>query len=914
MNRRISALLATAILFATPFTATAERLTLSFLPPDLPPGDICNVAPEVFEENEIREAEAEESSGSILDDTGRLQFLGRDIHNMKRENAARNFSFIMALITRRAELDPGYAGVAETFERIDTYLAYGRLEALSETGMIQSLTEALEDLSWAETVRLARFYLNGTGVEKDRDFAKGLILDQAYLGNADALKEVLRMQLRGEDVGDWSLDTEETARLAFGGMIGRMNRGLCARAERMAREYIDGDLLTPNADLAFAWRKFAADMGGGEAAWRVVEHHLNATEDVRNEAELRRYLQLAVANLFAVMPEDVETVIQTGATTESEIRRVLAENQARVGTAARSSAVPYLELDLKLPTTSIAEKGEYLEYLQEISELPDVPGTVLTRLAKEVLLRKGRWAGEVEVMRILQRAVDLEDPEAMTMLSGMLLRQRKDPARIEKAESLLVNAVARHGHADAMKALDTLYRCQMPTAPLQHEADYWADTYRAADLEPVVASANDLARLDARIEPETVARIQGLAIRGHSGSAADLLQYMQSDPLVSNVVLRHWARRVSQSDVALEEFVRQEFELALTAGERRNAVELFRRAYLDVGASISLDLAVTLIEHAGRDPGIASEIRRILKNSGERGQGAAIRLLQRLTGQESAQTYSEFAEVIEARGDFVALMVAAPHVPDETFDRYMDRAVAEMSCSTKDVLELAEAHASRNLTEEAAHWLSVSLAIEGGNSLSRLGLSDRQMADFDRGLSISKDMLDGPSDPSDTADARRLAYLAAADPDAPDFDAALAGESLADLFQMGDRDAYIWALERYRLSDPLIRGEVDKWVEILPGLTAAADQGEVIAQYHLGMLLRTLAQGQEDLEDSTAWLERAAEGGHGDAMLEYAFAAAFGIGRMSDRKLALIWLDNADHLYPGRGRELRGMLSAMTGR
>ena len=893
------------------FPAGAERLTLAFLPPDLPASDICNAEPERFDDEETQITDAEEPGEQVLDEDDRIQFLSRDIRNLQRTDADGAFDFIMALITFRARIEPEYAGFDETFDRIDTYLAANRLEALAESGLIQDLAERVDEMNWSQTVRLSRFYLNGIGVAKDRDLAVEMILEQAFLGSADALLEVLRMQLRGDDVSYWGLKPEDTAKLAFGGMVGKLNRGLCDRAERIAREYTDGDILTPNPELAYAWRKFAADMGGADAAWRVVEHHLSATGAEKDDSVLRHYLQKAVANGAVILPENVDAITSTGAETEAEIRRILGMNHSRAGNSDRLSAVPYFALDVRITTTSIAEDGVYFQYLREISDLPGVPGPVLTELAKETLLRKGRWKGQIEAEELLRKAVQAGDPEAMMLLAEILLRDRSNPARIAEVEWLLVQAVEQHGETQAMKALDNLYRCQLPGAPRLGEAGFWADAYRAADNEPVTVSATDVTRLDPRQEPEAVARIQSLALQGHSNSAADWLQYLQSDRTTPEFALRYWADRVSRSDMALEKFMGQEFELALTAQERRNAIELFRRVYLDIGSSISLDLALTLVEDAGRDPIVADEIRELLTNSARRGQGAAIRLLQRLSGRDGAEVYREFASDIEARGDFVAHIFAAPHVPDETFHRYMERAVSVMNCATKDISELTEAFAARNMETEVMHWVRIGLSLEGGSSLTKLGLSDQQMAAFDRGVSIAQDVLGRPGPARDEFDFHRRRYLAAADAKGPDFDADAAGEHLAAIFGTADRDRYIWALSQYRQAEPEVRRAIDGRVDVRSALRSAAEAGDPVAQYQLGMLLRTIAEGQTDLVQSTRWLTKAAEGGHGDAMTELAFAIGFGIGRQADPKLALIWLDRADGLYPGIGRELRDIFAAM---
>lgn len=907
--RTISLVTAIAALCAS--AAQAERLALGFLPPDLPPSNICNVEPEQFEESETQVTETEAPAGQILDDSGRVQFLRSDISTYLRTDPEGAFDFIMALISRRAELDPGYAGFEESFDRIDTYLAAGRLEELAASRLIQSLAANVDEMSWSQTVRLSRFFLSGIGVEKDRDFAIQMIIDQAYFGNANALLEVLRMQLRGDELKSWGLTPEETARLAFGGLVGRLNRGLCSRAERMAREYIDGDFLEPNPDLAYAWRKFAADMGGAEAAWRVVEHHLSANGTERNEAVLRHYLQLAVANGFVIEPDIVDEIVESGAKTEAEVRRILGTNHIRVGKANRLSAVPFFALDVRITTPSVAEQSEYLDYLEEIVGLPGAPGKVFADLAREVLLREGRWKGEERAEALLREALRRGDADAAILLSEIVLSEGASQEAVGEAETILIEAVERFGHAEAMRSLDFLYRCKSHDAPRLDEAGFWTASYRAANLEPVSLSANDIARLDPHSEPEAVARIQSMALQGHSGPVADWLQYLQSDITTPESALRFWADRVSRSDVALERYMRSEFELALTPEERRSAVELFRRIYLDVGSSVSLDLAVTLIRDMGRDPVVADEIRQLLANSARRGQGASIRLLQRLTGRDEADVFHEFAREIEDRGDFVALAWAAPFVDEGTFERYMARAISIMNCNTKDVAELTEAYARRGNRDGTAHWVEVGLAVEGGNSLTKLGLSDQQISEFDRGPSIAQDMLKRPASTTEDFDRKRQHYLGIADPAAPGYQPIKAGEVLVDILETDERDQFRWALEQYRKATSDIRSSVDAQMDLPGHLRTVADSGDTDAQYELGMLLRTVASDANDLRVSTDWLAIAANAGHSDAMVEYAFAIGLGIGREPDPKLALIWLDRADRVNSGRGQELRDLLSAM---
>lgn len=892
-----------------PANASTTRLSLNFLPPDFPPGDICKVEIERFDKAETQVAF--EGDEVVLDDTARLRFLASDIRSLRRLDPVRSFDFIMALIDYRSQIDERYVGFEATFDRIETYLAANRLEELRDEGLIETLTAKVDELGWTQTVRLSRYYLNGVGIEQDRDFAMRLILDQAYLGNANALLEVLRMQLRGADVGDWGLTPPETAELAFGGMVGRPNRGLCNRAERMAREYVDGDILVPNPNLAFAWRRFAADMGGADAAWRVVEHYLSVPEAQRNDAELRHYLQIAVANGAVILPETVDELFEEGATTESEVRRILGENTARMGHAERRSAVPYLDLDVRLTSLRVAENGEYLQYLREIAELPNVPGSVLTRLAKEILLRKGRWQGLEEARPLLENAAALGDSEAHRLLAEILLSEGGSDRAHDVAAQLLIDATERYGDPEGMKALDKLYRCQVPDAPRIHEAGFWAQAYKASTYEPVSISSTDLARLDPRREGEVIAHIQSLAVQGHGGSAADWLQYLQSDISTPDETLRYWANRVSASDVALEDFVLHEFELALTVGEREAALELFRRAYLDNGSSISLDLSLALIEHAGRDPIVAEAIIDLLESSANRGEGAAIRLLHRLTGRDAAEVYAEFADVIAARGDFISLVFASAFVDDRTFEDFMRRAIALMACNTKDIAEVTEAYSARGLESEVARWVRIGRALEGGNSMMRQGLSLQQISDFNRGTSITEDMLDSATSELSLTETHKRQYLRVSDSKNSDFDPKAAAENLIAIFASGIRADYLWALDRYRKADPSVRLALDTRIDIRSGLMSAAETGDSEAQYFLGMLSRESATNHKDLKRSTEWLAKAAQAGHAVAIIEYARAIGFGIGRNADPKTALIWLDRAERIASGSTDDLRNLFSAM---
>ncbi len=888
--------------FAQPLFA--ERLSLSFLPPDLPPNNVCSAEAEVREEGELQDGDLEFSEEVSLEDEERLRLLSRDIRELTTDGAAEWTDYIEALIDWKADLDPDFAGIAADFERIALWIKAGRLAELKQGGLLTKIAADPSILSNAQKVEIARYLRTGLGIDRDQAAADALLVEAGFAGSAGALLAIVRLEMAGDPVQGWDLPLKDTATLAFGGLIGQVNRGLCGRAERMAREYLDGDILKPNTNLAYAWRVFAADMGGPRAAWRVVEHHLNGTAPSEDHEALLGYLNLAVANGFELGAAEASQLVDSGAVTEAALR-VLLRRAPTAATSGRRSAAQYLELQVNPIGSGISTDSDLRRYLTEALLVPGAPAVMYTRMAREVLLRDGQWDGEAEAFDLLTRAVALGDPQAMVILARIQSRNVTEPAQLMAAENLLLDAVSRFDHPPAMKALDDVYRCRLPQAPMMFEANYWADAYRATGLAAVSISPSDAARLNTDLEPEVVAKIQSMAVLNHSGSKANLLQMLQSDPTVSETTLRYWASRVASSDNSLEDFVIQEFSLALDAGARTQAVSLFRRAYLEIGPAISLDLAVALVEHAGRDPVVAQEVRGLLERAAQRGEGAAIRLLQRLENMSASDAYVKYAAEIESRGDFLAMMLAAPFTSDAKFSEHMGRAVSMMNCGTKDAAELADAYATRGMNDEAIHWVRVGLAMAHGHLLSKLGLSDLQGDVFAQGLDAS--VIVG----TDARNGLRRRYLEISHRATTAFDANSAADALIAMFEGEDDVLRAWAIVQYGAADWRVKEAVLKSFDVMQAIGQAANEGNSRAQFELAMLLRSDPNGLEDLVQSAVWLMGAAEAGHVEAMAEYGFALGLGLGVERDAKLALIWLAKAQSLGSTRAKDVAGMIRVM---
>lgn len=878
---RLLPLALTAAVLSQPLRAAP--LDLAFLPPQVGEQSLCG--------NGRAEERTQDLPGpgqGELTNAERIRFLQRDIRRYQSDTPGRHFDFITALRQRLSSADESLAGIAELLDLIGLHIDAGRLADLESAGLVQQLAEARDTLNNSQRMQLAQFYLHGIGLPRDEDMAHQLILEAGFGGHPDALLYIARRMSEERPMPGWDAPADLTATLAFGGLLGQMDSGVCARAERIAEHYRTGGIVQPNPRIAYAWLKFAADLGSASAAWRMVEFHLSADAAEQNNEVMLHYLRRAVARGI-VLDDSAKGRLGKGGVDADTLREILAFNQSEDRGRRRPTLTPLLHLDVNIDSEETSDGGPYLTYLREIAAIPSAPGAVFTEIAKELAVRLGRWAGEDQIIAALESAVARDDAEGMRLLAARHIRYRDDPARLNRAVDLLTRAATRHRDAEAMDALDTLFRCQAPEAPLIAQAEPWAKSYRATDHQSVPISATSLLALDPFKDPWTLARLQAQALQGRTGSLANYLQLVQVDPLAPDSRQRLWANRADNSDKTLEEFAKLEFELATNPAERALALEFFRRVYLNNGVTTALDLAVAMVNDSGTDPAMAEEIRRLLRQAGQRGEGAAIRLLARLE-QAEAQVFTEFAPIIEARGDFLALMFALPHVTPDKRDDYVDRAVSEMNCSTKDTDELGEAHALLDNGAMSYHWRRVGLAIAGGNVLSKLRLTDGQITSFNSRTAPDALAVLTRDRGEDPAALWRLFDLTGS-PDLASYDPLAAAAHFKALVARGD--ALPRAFDRYLSAPQALRDAIDDALDFDALVAQAAASGDADALWWHARLLLTRAATSDALARATDATRAAAEAGSIAAMAEYGRALALGTGIARDETEALEWLDKA---------------------
>lgn len=264
--------------------------------------------------------------------------------------------------------------------------------------------------------------------------------------------------------------------------------------------------------------------------------------------------------------------------------------------------------------------------------------------------------------------------------------------------------------------------------------------------------------------------------------------------------------------------------------------------------------------------------------------------------RSESEVFAQFADKIEARGDFLALLFAIPHIQPTQVDDYIDRAVSLMSCGTKDVDELGDAYAIREDGTMSHHWRNVGLHFEGGHVLSKLRVTNRQMQWFDDGA--APDPVERAAQALAEGDQSALMRLIrlTANPDLPTYDPQSAVEYFVTAVRRGEETDLAPLAEIYRVTPEELRTALDAKIDWDQILQRVAHNGDVTAAYALGMRMRDSATSTSSLAQSLDWLETAAQRGHRDAMYETGYALGFGLGRAADAKGAVAWLEQAASL------------------
>ena len=879
----------------------AQTVDLQFEPPQIEASSICSArAPD--EDLTARWTLWDGRSLAGMDPT----VVSRDIRRLREMDAVGWFDKIQLALRLLPSIDPGFTGDKMDMEQAELLVAAGRQRELVNLQLVPRLLSRDLSASPRMQLALARFLARGQGIDADPARGLQLLVSAANAGNADALLDLVSRQLKGEAIPGWDVDPEMAVTMAFGALVGQLDPMICDRVTRIAREYKNGDVVTKNMELSERWYRFAADLGDTSAAWKVAELHMRSEDMQKDNDVLLTYLARAAESGTPYVEITLGRLYEVGALAPKDLARAAqlydqaAANGDRAGMIRRT-----LFLAARAKEDPSFEPAR-IRSLAELASLTDAPSWAYYEQGMQILAEKGRWAGEVDAIPYLERAAELEDGDAIHMLARIRMRHATSIAEFYTQIDAVIRTVYSMGKIDPMASLQDTFTCRAPNAPQREEAAYWRQIEDATGTRTVDA---DLSEVDALIEgrdPLKLARLQTQALYGRPTAVALYRTYLDriNAPQDQKAFWANYAKRfdgaeLSQTVLMLkasttqEEWDRYMTELrGLLSAGNRNAGQHLAEAILQ-GPPLSQDAPAYTAP-----PADLAEAEAALLPLAADGRGEAIRLLSRVDTArwpDDAAVMRDFGTIIDARGDYAAILFALPFVAQDKGrrDDYLGRAVNATTCTFDEVIGMTRAAIALKDPAMFEKWMTIAQELTEGDGW-RLALLGDQLRS--RGLPEDRPRMlafyeAARETGNRTAMQRVLSFVA--DEALPEYDPARAAQLYADLVTTGRPDEWVSAISRLEKEDEAIRTIAYRTVKPGEVYRLAAEAGDPIGMRQYGMLLRDAAESAETVSAAAEWLARASKAGDGRAMIEYAETLAYGIGVKQSPDEALVWLEKA---------------------
>jgi TPR repeat protein len=890
MHRTLAALL----ILALPVPAGAATVDLIFEPPALTSAPICD-QPLSDEALVAKWQDADVANPPETDPA----LIKRDLRRLVEMDATRWFDLVSTVQSTFQTLDPAYSDANLMIDRIEVMIAAGRLADLQQEKLVEKL--AAMDLSQTPRAQhlLAGYLLRGIGIPKDVAKGEALLLDAAFGGNADAILMLVEREIAGNPVAGWDVPPELGVTMAFGALVGKLDPLICDRVNRIAREYMNGEIVTRDPALAERWYRFSADLGDALSAWRVAEMHLRAEDVAKDNDVLLRYLTAASDAGLPYAQVTLGRLQATGALLPQDLVAAEATYRAAAsGDWAPGGASHVLFLQ-EQSRHDASWTPRYLAALDALTASADAPAWALIAKADQVLDAKGRWAGEAEAAALLDRALALGELAAVDRLAAIRFRAAKTPAEFYAVMDQMIQVVVSSGEVDPMLELSNAFICRAPGAPQVAEADYWvriADSTAtlAVDYPPEV-----LATLAADQDPIADAEIQTQALTGRVTAIAQYM-YLLEKRGGAPETLAFWQSYAARFPGVTTARAALALKAARGPIARAEALDLFREAVRLGEASAGTQFAEALLEEGYVTPASQAEALTLLLPLADQGVGDALTMLPLADPVQFptlAAVHDRYAAAIDARGDFDALLLALPLIRDPAvFSDYLTRATAITGCTFDDALRLTDAIGRAGDRALFDRWLGIAdyLAQGNGNSLSDLAdVYSRYGTDADEPRILAYYEA-ARADGSRTAIHRLLSIYSRRT--APDYDPARSADLFADLVRFSAPEDMPATLARLRTATPEIRAIAYRTIDEAALYLTAAQSGNAVAMREYALILRNAATTPAEVLESTDWLRRSAEAGEPAAMIDFAEALVFGIGTAPARDEALEWLQKAADL------------------
>jgi len=868
--------------------AWAEPVRLTFAPPLMERVAICKPG---LPDEQI-EADWAAWNGTALPE-GSPESLRRDLRRLIGIDAIRWFDTVEAAYALMPAADPKFTADKALFERVHLLISAGRIKDVTNQRLIEQLMATEISNSPRTQATLAGYLMAGTGIEKDTQRATDLLVAAAFGGNADALLQIVALQQAGTEVAGWDVPQDIAVTMAFGALVGKLDPMICDRVARIGREYLAGEIVERDLAQAEAWFRFAADLGDSQAAWKVAELHLRSEDIVKSNEVLITYLTKAAEGGLSFAQVALGRLYEAGSLMPQDLPRaqqLYAKAAAFGDRAAVIRHVQFLQVQAK---ANPDQQTAYRAALAELVSREDAPGWAFITQADYILADKGRWAGEVEATVLFEKAAAMGDVDALKRLTPIRLRYADTPAKFYAVIDAAMQTVHLDGEIDPMNGLRATFACRAPNAPQREESLYWAEVQAATATNTVEFSPTQLLDLIRNPDPQDMARLQSQALYGRPTAIAQYMAVLDRNG-ASLQQRDFWAAYSLRFDKVDGSRGRLETKFANIGQAIGAPQDYLRRAVAEGDLSSGVNLAELLLRDDPKANG--PEATALLEPLAAHGEGAAMMLLPTadpLTYPDLKAVYAAFAGPIAERGDFVALLVALPHLPDAaSVADYKQRAISVTECTFDQAMQVTNVLGQIG-DGDYQKWIDIADFLAGQDRWRLVQLADSLRSYGD-----------------DSTLPRRIGYYEAAfevgsvtathrlidiygKVGTRSFDAARATDLYVALIERVDPSEVPRALARLSKADIGIRDAAYARID-LPGLyLAAAETGNPVAMLEYGKLVRAAAATTDEVETATGWMIKSAEAGNIEAMLLAADALAFGIGVPESRDAAIGWLTKA---------------------
>ncbi|MET3900458.1 TPR repeat protein [Devosia sp. UYZn731] len=878
--------------------AAAAPVAVVFAPPAIAPQQLCVIQPELS----ALATKWQAWDGKQLLDSDPEVVLG-EIQRLRDGNATLYKSAASAAFALLDHVPDADFQQKLVVDEIRFDMAAGDVATVKSEGLVQKLETSFSALTPRSLFALADIYLAGEAVPADPAKGRAFLLSAAAGGSADALLRAAQMRANGE-LPEYGLDATTAIAVAFGTILGEIDKDVCSRISRIARYYESGDIVQQDYALAEQWLRLGADLGDPGAAWKVARYHLASERIVKDNDTLVKYLTIA-ANA-QIPPAEVELgeIYQAGSLLPQDLDA--AENLYR-GAAAGGYRIGNLRLVSLLEDRTSEEGADArLEVaLRDLSSFPDAPASALVKLSQVLVKKDGRWGSLAEVRPLLERAVDQKSPDAALMLADIVLTDAREATTIDRAISLLNLAVSEGGKSEAMSRLSEVYMCLVPDAPNLALAASWRESAVAAGNSTMIG--DDHATAD---DDTDLAQAQSMALRGASGRVAQYVDMLRKQNY-GDEVIAFWENRMEQDPTAQNMLAKLLVQNGATGDSVKLSINLLEGAVEAGSDAARVTLANLLLTAYVQEPTAQERASALLEEAASHGSGAALERLLELQpdGTKAAVLLQRYQQAIDARGDLDAFLFAASSATNSNERQaYLTKAIDAANCQFSDVIKLARSYASSGDKATAKRWLNIATHLTEGKGWQYASLAQEfALLKDDQYVATVVGLLEQAVQHGQIASLDRLIELRS-DPQSSAYDppkvvtlvkAAVADASPVQLLNLARR------IER---ATPELRNAITQTVDIQAIYRTSAEGGNPTAMRELGKYLQQRATDPKQLTEAMDWMEKAADAKDPEAMLLLAKAYTVGIGRDASLERAVALLEDAADLGSSDAKK---MLSAM---